>query len=100
MLAARPPGPSNERVCVWGDVCPLCVQACGELLRVPIRIQNYASGLLATQGGASAGGFKWLHKRRRMVLPLAADKVVFKGKPKKGGADEGTAAASAGGVCV
>ena len=35
-----------------------------------------------------------------MVLPLAADKVVFKGKPKKGGADEGTAAESAGGVCV
>ena len=85
---------------VFRDVCLLCVQACGELLRVPIRIQNYASGLLATQGGASAGGFKWLHKRRRMVLPLAADKVVFKGKPKKGGADESTAAASAGGVCV
>ena len=36
----------------------------------------------------------------RMVLPLAADKVVFKGKPEKGGADESTAAASAGGVCV
>ena len=35
-----------------------------------------------------------------MVLPLAANKVVFKGKPEKGGADESTAAASAGGVCV
>ena len=35
-----------------------------------------------------------------MVLPLAADRVVFKGKPKKGGADEGTAVAYAGGVCV
>ena len=66
----------------------------------PDSYTKYVSGRPATQGGASAGGFKWLHKRRRMVLPLAADKVVFKGKPKKGGADEGTAAASAGGGCV
>ena len=61
--------------------------------------QNEYSGVdvIANDG---RGVLPVYRRRGGMVLPLAADKVVFKGKPKKGGADESTAAASAGGVCV
>ena len=65
----------------------------------PDSYTKYVSGRPATQGGASAGGFKWLHKGdvwfcRWRQIGLSSKEAG------KGGADGGTAVTSAGGVCV